>query len=232
MKLLIVAATRAEIEPLLSYFDVDGNCFKVRNNEVDVLITGVGMVPTAFALGQKLTHQRYDFVINLGIAGSFDPDVVIGDVVLVNQDVFSEWGAEDGEKFLSIDDLGFGKSVQLANFLLFWEQVKLKGVKGITVNKVHGNELSIAKTITRLHPQVESMEGAAFFYACNQMSTDGMQIRAISNHVERRNREKWDINLAIKNLNEFAVNFLNRMLVLEVHWPLFRHLVSVSKSQY
>ena len=210
MKLLIVAATRTEIEPLLSYFDVDEDHFKIENYEIDVLITGVGMVPTAFALGQKLAHQQYNFAINVGIAGSFDPDLAIGDVVSVNLDVFSEWGAEDGEKFLSIDALGFGESAQLGS-LSPMKNMNLKEVRGITVNKVHGNELTINQTIARLNPQVESMEGAAFFYACKQSSTECIQVRSISNYVERRNREKWDINLAIRNLNRFIIDFLNTL---------------------
>ncbi len=209
MKLVLVAATRAEIEPLLSYFDVDEDRFKIQNNEVDILITGVGMVPTAFALGQKLTDQPYDLAINLGIAGSFDRDLAIGDVVSVNMDLFSEWGAEDDAAFLSIDDLGFGKSVQSGGRVILGGNSDVKGVRGITVNKVHGNETSIAQVMDRLNPQVESMEGAAFFYACNQTSTPSIQIRAISNYVERRNREKWNIHLAIKNLNQFAIDFLN-----------------------
>jgi nucleoside phosphorylase len=60
----------------------------------------------------------------------------------------------------------------------------------------------------RLHPQVESMEGAAFFYACKQMDVPCIQIRVVSNYVEKRNRDNWNIGLAIKNLNTFAVEFL------------------------
>ena len=43
---------------------------------------------------------------------------------------------------------------------------KLPAVRGITVNTVHGNERSIADTVRRFDPQVESMEGAGFMYAC------------------------------------------------------------------
>lgn len=213
MKLLIVAATHAEIDPLLTYFDFDGSSLKVPNHVVDVLITDVGMVATAFAMGQQLAREQYDLAINLGIAGSFDRDLAMGDVVVVNQDIFADWGAEDDEAFLSIDALGFGESVQFATNPLVLKGIHLKKVTGITVNKVHGNETSIAKTIARLNPQIESMEGAAFFYACNQMSMECIQIRSISNYVERRDREKWDIHLAIKNMNELVINFLNTLVI-------------------
>ncbi len=42
----------------------------------------------------------------------------------------------------------------------------LPAVSGITVNTVHGRDQSIAAVTARLAPQVESMEGAAFMYAC------------------------------------------------------------------
>jgi futalosine hydrolase len=56
------------------------------------------------------------------------------------------------------------------------------------------------------------MEGAAFFYACRQMNVHGMQIRAVSNYVEKRNREAWNIGLAIKNLNTFAIDLVSRII--------------------
>jgi futalosine hydrolase len=84
----------------------------------------------------------------------------------------------------------------------------LKQATAITVNTVHGNEPSIKKLADRLQPQLESMEGAAFFYACRQADVPCLQIRAVSNYVEKRNRDAWRIELAIKNLNSFAAEFL------------------------
>ncbi len=213
MKLLIVAATSIEINPLLLAFKFDGGSLKIGEHEADILITGVGMVPTAFAMGQKMAQKQYDLALNLGIAGSFDQDLPIGEVVSVSQDVFADWGAEDDQDFLSIDDLGFGDSVQHESYPKYLKKnVGLRQVKGITVNKAHGEEMTIAKTKTRLKPQVESMEGAAFFYACRQVPINCIQIRAISNYVERRNRDNWNIGLAVKNLNRWAIDFLTTSL--------------------
>ena len=74
-------------------------------------------------------------------------------------------------------------------------------MKSITVNTVHGCEERISKTEARFHPQLESMEGAAFFYACKTAKVPCVQIRSISNYVERRNKTSWNIPLAIHNLN-------------------------------
>jgi futalosine hydrolase len=55
------------------------------------------------------------------------------------------------------------------------------------------------------------MEGAAFFYACRKEGVPGLQIRAVSNYVEKRNRDAWQIGLAVKNLNTFAVELLQAL---------------------
>ena len=84
----------------------------------------------------------------------------------------------------------------------------MKKVKSITVNTVHGNENSIQEIVKRLNPDVESMEGAAVFQACKEFVIPCMQIRAISNKVEKRNKSNWDMPLAIKNLNIAVENII------------------------
>ena len=196
MRILVVAATPFEVEELHSV---------IKTEDLELITTGVGMVATAFVLGKHLAGNSYDLAINLGIAGSFDRDIALGEVVEVTNDRFSELGAEDGEDFLSVDQLGFGASTFNSTYQLP-ANFGLKKVNAITVNTVHGRDESIAKISS--DTQLESMEGAAFFYACQMAGIPAIQIRAVSNYVERRNRDAWQIGLAIKNLNTFAVEFL------------------------
>ncbi len=201
MKTLLVAATRPEIQPLLDHFGEE--------KPFDVLITGVGMVATAFALGERFAQQKYDLAVNLGIAGSFDRNIALGEVAEVVEDILAELGAEDGDNFLPIETMGFGESTFYStNPMLLLPTKKLRA---ITVNTVHGEETSIQKTTARLQPQLESMEGAAFFYACKRSIVPSVQIRAVSNYVEKRNRENWKIGLAVKNLNDFAIELLKKL---------------------
>ena len=76
---------------------------------------------------------------------------------------------------------------------------------------MHGNETSIDRIVERLDPQLESMEGAAVFYACRQAGVACLQIRSVSNYVEKRNRDAWKIGLAVKNLNTFAESLLRSL---------------------
>ncbi|MEE1946701.1 futalosine hydrolase [Pedobacter sp. KR3-3] len=208
MKLLVVAATSAEISGLYQHFGLAEANF-VQTPEFDILITGVGMTATAFALGTRL-NPSYGLVLNVGIAGSFDHTLELGNLVNITTDVFAELGAEDHDSFLSIDQLGFGTNAYTNNYTSALPQVdRLPQVKGITVNKVHGNAQSIARIKSLFNPQVESMEGAAFFYACHQLQLPCLQIRSISNAVEPRAKENWKIGLAIWNLNHWLIELLS-----------------------
>ncbi|RYE52922.1 MAG: futalosine hydrolase [Sphingobacteriales bacterium] len=207
MKILIVVATKYEVGPLMTHFRLPDHKF-TGNEHFDVLITGVGITATAYALGKHLS-KNYNLVLNLGIAGSFDRELDLGTVLNVTEDTFSELGAEDNEDFLRIDDLNLGKSTYYAyNNLLSDSIIKLKKVKGITVSCIHGSEKSIAAITARLSPTTESMEGASVLFCCEQEDIPCLQIRTISNFVEPRNRESWKIDLAISNLNNWAIDFL------------------------
>ncbi len=180
MKILLVVATQQEI-------------IKDKFKDCNVLITGMGMVNTSIKITEELLQNKYDLVINMGVAGSFSKDYIVGDVVEVVEDNFSEFGFEDGNDFVQF--FGFETKYNFA------AKTNLQKVKGITVNTVHGNEKSISEIVKRLSPDVESMEGAAAFKVCNKFVVPCIQIRAISNNVEKRNKANWNMPLAIHNLN-------------------------------
>ncbi len=204
MKILLVAATELEIEPLIN--KVKGLKFKP-----DLLITGVGMVATTFSLAKIFSEKKYDLAINLGICGSFNRNLKIGEVVNITEDIFSELGAEDGDNFMNLSDMKFADKIDVflkpAKKFSFPALKNIKKAKGLTVNTVHGNKKSISKVVALYNPDVESMEGAAFFYSCNKFEIPAVQLRAVSNYVERRNVKNWDIPLAVEKLSEAAIGF-------------------------
>lgn len=207
MKILLVAATRAEIALLAAHFDLPERDF-VKTKNFDLLITGVGMTATAYALGKYLS-ANYKLVLNLGIAGAFNHKTPLASLVNVVSDEFAELGAENGDSFISIDELGFGKAKYIArNNLLNSEVEQLVKVHGITVNRVHGNSNNIARIVQQFNPDIESMEGAAVLYCCEKETIPCLQVRSISNYVEQRNKGNWQIGSAIKNLNKWAIGFL------------------------
>ena len=223
MRILLVAATTAEIAPVVAELrrkpdtGLEITRYAVHAHDVDVLVTGVGMVATATWCTKALTRERYDLALNLGLCGSFDRARPLGEVVQVVTDRLVELGAEDGDAFLTIQQLGLlgdndppfvnGRLVNPAPPSSATLE-KLRTVDGITVNTVHGREQSIASVTGRFSPQVESMEGAAFMYACLVHGLPFAQVRAISNVVERRNRDAWKLHEALKNLGATAQRML------------------------
>jgi futalosine hydrolase len=129
-------------------------------------------------------------------------------------------GAEDHTKHLDI----FGMGLQDADKAPFTNQrlstpitrihnhIQLPQVSGITVNMVSGNEQTIARLTARYAATTESMEGAALHYVCLMEQVPFAQVRCISNYIEPRNRNAWDIPLAVGNLNNWLVKFVEKMM--------------------
>ena len=221
MNILVVAATIFEIAPLTGlleehYEQIEKFHFRQGNKNIYILITGVGMTATAFALGSVLGNEDFiDVAFNLGIAGAYNRVLKIGDVVYVSNEQFGDIGVEEANgDFVDLFELGLqkreefpfqnGKMVNpLTNFDL------LPSVSGLTVNKVSGTSQTISAMTEKYNADIETMEGAGFFYACLQAKIRFFEIRAISNYVEPRNRANWNLPLAIDNLNAVAWGLLN-----------------------
>jgi len=226
LKILIVAATAKEISPLTSSLEfqdrIDNSfgSFKYGKIEIDVLITGVGAVFTTYYLTQTLAYRSYDLVLNVGIAGSFDNYLELGYIINVYQEQFADLGIEDKDDFYTI----FEKELHGQNTFPFSEGVlrnntkyeietikKLINVSAVTVNKVHGNQVSIQKTVQKYKAEIETMEGAAFFFVCLKEGLPFYQIRSVSNFVETRKVDNWNIPLAIDNLRDTIINILDEL---------------------
>ena len=177
---------------------------------VNSLVAGVGMVNTTYALTRQLMNKEYDLVVNIGIAGSFQSEFSIGSVVQVVSDRLVELGVEDNDLFVPADEMNLISKGEI-QFETLNRVGELPFANGITVNRVHGSADSIQRIRDQFNPEIESMEGAAVAYVCEQFNVPWVQIRAISNMVEPRNREAWNVPLAIKNLHAEVSNYLKSL---------------------
>jgi futalosine hydrolase len=211
VKILIVTATEQEVGILIKNFDFkkkSNDYFaEINNHSIQILITGIGMPNTILHLTKLLENEKFDLIINVGIAGTFNSLFKIGDVVNVTKDCFADIGYENDENFIPFiktDLINENEYPFYDGWLVNYfknNQLHYKEAKGITVNKVHGNKKSIEQMQQIYDPDVESMEGAAVAFCCLKYQINFIQLRAISNRVEKRNKENWNIPLAIKNLN-------------------------------
>lgn len=204
MKALIVSATEAEVKPARQALP-----------HVEFLVTGIGMVNTAYKLGRHLASNQYDLVINAGICGCFDRAYPLGTVFNVSLETFADFGADDNGTFVDIFGLNLLDKDQvpftdglIINFSLQAAARQLPEVLGVTVNTVSGSQPQIDLLQKKYKPVTESMEGAAFAYVCELEKVQYLQLRAASNYVEPRNRASWQIGLAIENLNNYLIEFL------------------------
>lgn len=208
MKILLTAATEAEIAPTLHALANRGSAF-----DVQTCITGVGICAATFGLSQALFSGKPDLVITAGIAGSFDRSLLLGTVVQITRDCFGDLGAEDHDAFLELPRMGLAAAEDVCFENKIPENFRkisgnLPAREAITVHAATGSAVTTQRRLKRFGPVLESMEGAAFHYVCQKLGMPLLHLRAISNYAEARNRPAWDIPLAVKNLNGFLGEIL------------------------
>lgn len=231
-KIIIVSATTLEIQPFIDFLKHNATqkfnpLFGQNGYEIDILITGVGIPNTALEVGKALLKKSYNWAINAGVAGSFNKDILRGDIVEVVSEQYGDLGVEEADgSFTDVFELGLiekNKKPFYQNKLINSKPLhmpQLRKVKGLTVNTVTGTTTSIESIKKKYQADIESMEGAAFFQACLQSieSTEQgnllfAEIRAISNYVEPRNRDNWKMKEAITNLNTILINLFEKRII-------------------
>lgn len=224
--ILIVAATMMEISPLMEYLrqtyrqpNEQELLFEGKSLCVRVAICGIGLPATAFHLGQILNTGTYDCAIQLGIGGAYPTaQISLGAVVNVATDRIGDLGASTKEgDFLSLQQIGLTEpsAVPLPgnppSCINEWLQ-QLPSAEGISVNHISGDPSW--RNRFRIAPEAivtESMEGAAFHYACITANVPFIQIRSISNWVEPRDKNRWQMGMALQNLNKTAIALLQHL---------------------
>ncbi len=222
-KILCVSAT--EMEARLADYDRPGlplseNIY-INGHVISRLVTGVGSVFTLWGLKQWLcANGTPDLIINTGIAGSFRDEIRPGDVVMPVTDCFADFGTESGEGFSTAFESGladpdmfpFSRGILRAeNRFVAKAADMVRSVHAATVNTVSGTKGTIERIRTEFNPDIETMEGAAFFYLCAMEKVPFMALRAISNMIEIRDRSRWNIPLALENLEARLVEFINSL---------------------
>ena len=228
MNILIVAATKFEIQGFTDWLAIKGTPkptnhkienvaeYRIGTLQVAILISGVGIPATTYTLTKLLQYQRYDFVLQAGVGGSFDTNIALGDVIFLDTDQFGDLGAEDKDNYYDIFELNLldknlfpyinGKLATPKHPV--HDKILLQHSEGLTINTVSGSEKTISRRKEKYKSGIESMEGAALHYVCLQENIPFAQIRSISNYVIPRDKTQWKMREAIINLNKWLVDFI------------------------
>ena len=220
MYILLVAATKREIQPALNF--LQKHDFRFAGNDIDVLITGVGGISTTYLLMDEIKDHRPDYLLQAGIAGSFSENAPPGSLIFINEEVLGDMGVEEKEEWIDFFDLGLHeanngpfKGKSLVNpYCKDWSNQGIPFGRGVTINEITTRPLRIQQLKQKYAPVIESMEGAAFHYTGIMESIPFMQVRAISNYIGERDKTKWEMHEAIDTLNIQLVEFLH------TKWPL------------
>lgn len=207
MKILLTAATTNEIA-----------LFAPPDN-TDILITGVGIPATVYHLQKRFHQMDYDFVIQAGLAGSYNRNIALGETVVVEKDAFGDIGMEENnffqplfETFLTDKNEFPFTNGWLENKNEWLQKLSYQKTKAITVNTVSDNEQVKKYRETNFTPDIETMEGAAFQYVCIQEQISFLQIRTISNKAGVRDKSKWMIEESLINLNKELTKLINKLI--------------------
>jgi len=189
--------------------------YVVNGIPVAICIHGVGGVLCSTHLSMAIIQYKPRLIIQAGIAGAFDRNLKLTQVVQVYSERFLDLGVEEKDgSFTSVFELGIMDETDpiFTNGIINISDGNagfLPQVKGGTVNKVTGTQKTI-DLLKSKYPsvQTESMEGAAAAYVAKSFGVEFIQLRAISNYVESRNRDNWELVDAIAALNNVLIEMV------------------------
>lgn len=178
-----------------------------RRGAFDVLAAGVGPAAAAAGTATALALAAapgYGLVVSAGIGGGFAPAAPIGSLVVADAIVAADLGAETPQGFLTVTELGFGRSVHLPPAELAARAAEATGAllaPVLTVSTVTGTAARTTALAAR-HPLAgaEAMEGFGVAEAAAAHGLPVLEVRAVSNAVGPRDRDAWRIGEALTAL--------------------------------
>ncbi len=199
MRVLLASATSMEQAPDTHYPGIEWHR----------LVHGCGLLSAGVNISRALQSQEYNLIIQIGIAGTYNQALALGDVVFVKQEQLGDCGAELANgAHANLFDL----NLEQANQFPFQQQqlinphtnffpLHLTPVSGLTVNRSTGTEFTAQQRQHQFHADIETMEGAALHYTALLHKVPFIQLRSISNRVETRNKDAWKIKESLASLH-------------------------------
>ncbi len=216
---LVVCATEFELQSLLDQDGADPDGWMR-------LVTGVGMVETAFNLTRFLEGQsakgdsEIHAVLNFGVGGAYLGDgkenAALLDICLAEREVFGDMGicypnrmealAENllhrSHYTLDSDLLNRAENLLQVNDFPVWLG-NFVTVCGVSATASRG-----AMLMNQYDALCENMEGGAVARVCEAYNLPLLEMRAISNYVEDRDLGRWKLHEACDEAGRAAAILL------------------------
>ena len=226
MRILICSAEQEELDCAIHALRLYESKIAGKG-QVDFMLTGIGITSACYRVTRKLVEAQaegnpYDLAINLGIAGSYDLEKFpVGSTALVEKEYFGDLGFMTASGFQTLFD---SKTLD-ANLFPFkdgaLEMLPLpelfndiastfRRAAGVTVQTITGDDRTVRMIIDKYSPQIETMEGAGFFYVCLNENVKFLEFRSVSNKVGEEDTAKWDTPKALDSLKEAMKEFFRQ----------------------
>ena len=215
-KTLILIPSQFEFEHL---FGSKKELQNLESSGIHARICGIGPAASAFMTGQYINQIHPDHVLLCGIAGAFrEGKVQPGDVVAVSSEIFADLGFSENSFPVSFDQINVPlltapDGSQLSCTYSLPTIPDFQTVNSITVSTVTSDD-NMSKYLYGTHQvEIENMEGAAVALACRYCGVPMSEIRSISNFVGPRNKDAWEMELALDSLKSSLTSYLNQVLL-------------------
>ncbi|GFO69381.1 futalosine hydrolase [Geomonas limicola] len=194
--------------------------------EVILAVTGIGKVNAACAATLVVERCAPRLLINTGCGGAMaGSGLVVGDLAVASAECFPEEGVQTPQGWRGLDLIGIPAAVR-GDARIFNEvplaagaahqALELARREGYRValgpfhtvstcsgTAEHGTELA------RRYPGIcENMEGAALAQVAFIYDIPFLEVRGISNLVEDRDLSRWNLKLAVTEVQKFLIKFL------------------------
>lgn len=191
-----------------------------------LLHTGIGVVNAAHALTCQLEGQLPDLVIQFGIGGAYVPTgLPIQSVVLATEEIYGDVGVVTPDGWRPADEIGIplahGNPPHFNRFPLDSRLVstaaEICGARCgpfVTVSQCSGVQAVGDALHARFNALCESMEGAAAAHICTLYDVPFLEVRGISNLVEDRQPDRWDIPGAAEAAQSALIKIISEKKIM------------------
>jgi futalosine hydrolase len=195
----------------------------VSGNRVVFGISGMGKTNAAHTVTVLIEKFSPSCILNFGIGGAYPSSgLKVGDIAVAEKEVYADEGVLLKDGIHSLEMMGipllrvrgrkyfneFPADKRLSRLALKAAGAHCKSGVFLTVSACTGTRKRAGELVAKFSPLCENMEGAAIAHICRLYGIPFVEIRGISNIVEDRNKEKWDIKLAAENCQKTVWHFL------------------------
>lgn len=188
---------------------------RLLGHRILLLHSGVGKANGAAAAAVLLERHRPRAVILCGCGGAYPgSELEVGDLALATEEIYGDEGVATPEGFRGMETIGYPlverKGLRLFNRfpvagdLIAGSRAALAGAAAtagkkllegpfVTVSTCSGTGVAGRELARRTGGICENMEGAAVAQVCTCYGVPFLELRGISNLVEDRDLDRWDL---------------------------------------